>query len=336
LFEPRKVFVLLATYNGAEFLSDQIQSIQGQTISNWTLLVRDDGSVDNTRDVLEKLAAKDNRIRWIHDTRGGLGAAGNFGELMRVALVEDAEAIFFSDQDDVWLSTKMREQIDVLDKMEELHGRDTPMLVYSDLEVVDRWLQPIHHSFMRYQDLTHEAQSPVQVLLTQNFVTGCATVINRSLLKLAVPLPADVVMHDWWLALCAAVCGQIGYLPNSTLRYRQHESNQIGAQRFLAMMNPSSPRTRRWWKEGGRRLFKSIEQARLLSERIVSREIPCSREALSLLKRFAACAQEGRLRRLWTVSQLGLRRQGVLRQLLLYWRLLVSSRKAATDQGWKH
>jgi hypothetical protein len=329
LFEPRKVIVLLATYNGAEFLPDQIKSIQGQTFSNWTLLVRDDGSEDNTGDLLEKLAARDNRIRCIHDTRGGL--AGNFAELMRVAFVENAEVIFFSDQDDVWLSTKMMEQIDALDRLEELHGRETPILVYSDLEVVDRWLQPVHHSFMRYQGLTHEAQSPVRVLLTQNFVTGCATVINRSLLKLAVPLPANVVMHDWWVALCASVCGQIGHLPNSTLRYRQHDSNQIGARRISAMMDPLSPRTRKWWKEGGGRLFKSIEQAAVLSDRIVSRKVPCSMEALSLLKRFAACAQESRLRRLWTVSQLGLRRQGVLRQLLLYWRLLVSRRRAATE-----
>jgi len=323
--------VLLAAYNGVEFLSDQIQSIQGQTISNWTLLVRDDGSEDSTRDVLDTLAAKDARIRCIYDTRGRLGATGNFGELMRLAWVEGAEIVFFSDQDDVWLSTKMREQIDALDKMEESHGRDTPILVYSDLEVVDRWLQPIHHSFMRYQGLTHEAQSPLRVLVTQNFVTGCATVINRSLLKLAVPLPTDVVMHDWWVALCAAACGQIGYMSNPTLRYRQHDSNQIGAQRFLAMMNPLSLRTRRRWKEGGRQLFKSIGQAAMLSERIVSREVPCSVEALSLLTRFASCAQKGRLRRLWTVSHLGLRRQGVLRQLSLYWRLLVASRVAVMD-----
>ena len=330
MFEPRKVFVLLATYNGAEFLPDQIQSIQGQTFSNWTLLVRDDGSEDNTRDLLEKLAAKDKRIRCIYDTRGRLGAIGNFGELMRLAWVEGVEIVFFSDQDDVWLPTKMREQIDALEKMEESHGRDTPILVYSDLEVVDRWLQPIHHSFMRYQGLTHEAQFPLRVLVTQNFVTGCATVINRSLLKLAVPLPTDVVMHDWWVALCAAACGQIGHLPNPTLQYRQHDSNQIGAQRFLAMMNPLSLRTRRRWKEGGRQLSKSIRHAALLSERIVSREVPCSAEALWLLKRFAACAQEGRLRRLWTVFQLRLRRQGLLRQLLLYWRLLVSPRGAVT------
>ena len=331
MFESRKVIVLLATYNGAEFLSDQIQSIQGQTISNWTLLVRDDGSEDNTRDVLETLAAKDKRIRCIHDTRECLGAARNFGELMQVASVEGADIIFFSDQDDVWLPTKMMEQIDALGKMEDSYGRDTPILVYSDLEVVDRWLEPIHHSFMRYQGLTHEAKSPLRVLMTQNFVTGCATAINRPLLELAIPLPADVIMHDWWLALCAAACGQIGYLQNSTLQYRQHGSNQIGAQRFLYMMNPFSPRTRRRLKEGGRQFFKSIRQAALLSERIVSRGIPCSVKTLSLLERFAACAQEGRLRRLWTVSQLGLRRQGVFRQLSLYWRLLVSSRGAVTD-----
>lgn len=331
MFESRKVIVLLATYNGAEFLSDQIQSIQRQTISNWTLLVRDDGSEDNTRDVLERLAAKDKRIRCIHDTHGRLGIVGNFGELMRIAHVEGADYIFFSDQDDVWVSNKIADQLTYLMGMESRHGQKTPILVHSDLEVVSEQLERIHPSFMGYQGLNHEFHDPLRVLLTQNFVTGCATVINRPLLELAIPLPADVIMHDWWLALCAAACGQIGHLPNPTLRYRQHDSNQIGAQRFWAMMNPLSLRTRRRWKEGGRQLFKSIGQAALLSERIVLREIPCSVETLSLLKRFAACAQESRFRRLWTVSQLGLRRQGVLRQLLLYWRLLVLPRGAVPD-----
>jgi len=249
---------------------------------------------------------------------------------MRVASIEGAEITFLSDQDDVWLPTKMTEQIDALDKMEESHGRSTPILVYSDLEVVDRWLRPIHPSFMRYQGLMHETQFPVRVLLTQNFVTGCAAVINRSLLNLAMPLPVDVVMHDWWLALCAASCGQIGYMHNSTLRYRQHDFNQLGAQRIPALINPLSLRTRRWWKEGGKRLFKSIEQAASISERIVSRQVPCSGETLYLLKRYASCAQKGRLRRLWTVSQLGLRRQGMIRQVVLYWKLLMSCR-ATTD-----
>ena len=116
----------MAAYNGAEFLSDQIQSIQGQTISNWTLLVRDDGSEDNTSDVLEKLAAKDKRIRCIHDTCGCLGAARNFGELMRVALVEGADLIFFSDQDDVWVPDKIVRQLQCLQEMERQYGLSVP------------------------------------------------------------------------------------------------------------------------------------------------------------------------------------------------------------------
>jgi rhamnosyltransferase len=321
----------MATYNGAEFLSDQIQSIQGQTLSNWTLLVRDDGSEDNTRGLLEKLAAKDKRIRCIHDTRGCLGAVGNFGELMRIARAEKADYVFFSDQDDVWASNKITDQLTYLMEMESRYGQKTPILVYSDLEVVSEQLERIHSSFMGYQGLNHESRDPLRVLLTQNFVTGCATAINRPLVELALPLPADVIMHDWWLALCAAACGEIGYLENSLLLYRQHKSNQLGAQQYWSSINPWSSGTRKRRKAGGWPLFKSIGQAALLSERIVSREVPCSVETLSLLKRFAACAQEGRLRRLWTVSQLGLRRQGVLRQLLLYWRLLVSSHGAVTD-----
>ena len=126
MFESRKVIVLLATYNGAEFLSDQIQSIQGQTISNWTLLVRDDGSEDDTRGVLERLAAKDKRIRCIHDTRGCLGAARNFGELMRIARAEKADYVFFSDQDDVWASNKITDQLTYLMEMELRHGKRPP------------------------------------------------------------------------------------------------------------------------------------------------------------------------------------------------------------------
>src|SRR5512146_3142199 len=90
----RRIVILLAAYNGADLVSEQIRSIQRQTISNWTLFVRDDDSEDNTRDVLKKFAAEDKRIRYIHDKKGRLGAARNFGELMRLALEEGADAIF--------------------------------------------------------------------------------------------------------------------------------------------------------------------------------------------------------------------------------------------------
>ena len=331
MFDTLRIAILLGTYNGVRFVGEQLRSIQDQTVSSWTLLVRDDGSQDGTLEVVAEAARRDERIRFLRDTHGRLGAVGNFGELMRIAHAEGANYVFFSDQDDVWASNKIAGQLTHLMGMESRYGQKTPILVYSDLEVVSEQLERIHPSFMGYQGLNHESRDPLRVLLTQNFVTGCATAINRSLLELSNPLPVDIIMHDWWLALCAASCGEIGYLKNSLLLYRQHRSNQIGAQQYWSSINPWSSGTRRRRKAGGWPLFKPIGQAALLSERIVSREVSCSVETLSLLTRFAACAQEGRLRRLWTVSQLGLRRQGVLRQLLLYWRLLVSSRGTVTD-----
>ena len=331
MVEPRKIIILLATYNGAKFLSDQIQSIQGQTVSNWTLLVRDDGSKDNTRGVLETFAAQDKRIRCIADARECLGAVKNFGELMRIACEEEADYVFFSDQDDVWACNKIADQLKNLTEMESRYGQMTPSLAYSDLEVVSQQLERIHPSFMAYQGLAHEPRDPLRVLLTQNFITGCATAINRALLNLAVPLPSEVIMHDWWLALCAAACGRITYQPHTLVRYRQHGKNQIGAEGLVTMMNPLSAASGRRIARSEYYLLGSIRQSALLSERIVSREVPCPGETLRLLKRFAACAQQGCLRRLLTVTQLGLRRQGVLRQLLLYWRLIVSARRAVTD-----
>ncbi len=326
MLDAVRIVILLGTYNGGRFVGEQIRSIQGQTVSNWILLIRDDSSQDGTMEVIADFSRRDKRIRCIGDRLGRLGVVGNFGELMRIAQAESPDYIFLSDQDDVWMPNKIAAQLTYLKEMESQHGLKTPILVYSDLEVVSEQLERIHPSFMCYQGLTHESRDPLRVLLTQNFVTGCATVINRPLLELATPLPADVIIHDWWFALCAAACGRIEYLPHALVRYRQHGANQIGAEGFFTMANPLSDASERRMGRSGYYVFGSIKQAVLLSERVVSRGVPCSPESLWLLKRYAACAQEGRLRRLWTVFQLRLRRQGLFRQLLLYWRLLVSPR----------
>jgi rhamnosyltransferase len=324
LFDGVRIVILLGTYNGARFVEEQIKSIQRQTVNNWNLLVRDDASDDGTVELIAGLAKDDERIQWVKNGQGRLGIVGNFGELMRIAHSEGADYMFLADQDDVWTSTKLAEQLTYLRKMEECYGDNTPILVYSDLEIVDEQLRRIHPSFMSYQGLTHESRDPLRVLLTQNFVTGCATAINRPLLNLAVPLPPNVIMHDWWLALCGAACGQLAYLPQALLRYRQHGANQLGAEGLLTMLNPLSDASSRRLSRSEYYVSGSIGHAAILSERIVSRGVPCPAETLSLLRRFAACGQQGRLRRLWTVFELKLRRQGVLRQLLLYWRFLVS------------
>jgi glycosyltransferase involved in cell wall biosynthesis len=319
--ERKKILILLAAYNGEKYLSEQIQSIQGQTISNWTLLVRDDGSDDHSKDIIEDFAARDPRIRLLHDEREGRGTTKNFAALMQVALAEGADAIFFSDQDDIWLPHKIARQLQSLHEMEWQYAPGTPLLCYSDLEVVDQELHQIHPSFMRYEKLRHESQNPIHVLLTQNLVTGCAVVINRDLLEFVTPIPNEVNLHDWWLAICAAACGRIGYIDEPLVQYRQHSTNQIGALTVDRLVNLSAVRKR--LSNIQDYMLGPISQAKVLSDRIREEKVNCSDESLELLDGFISCLGQSTLRRLWTIYQLPLRRQGLWRKLLLFLRLLL-------------
>ena len=107
----QRICVLMGTYNGARFVRDQLRSIQEQTLSDWTILVRDDGSQDGTLEILLDCAKTDRRIRCVHDSYGRLGIVGNFGELMRIACLGAADYVFFSDQDDVWMPNKIAYQV---------------------------------------------------------------------------------------------------------------------------------------------------------------------------------------------------------------------------------
>jgi len=334
MFAARKIIILLATYNGEKYLADQIRSIQRQTISNWTLLVRDDGSQDNTRDVLHKFAGKDTRIRYVNDELGCLGTTRNFGALMRVALAEGADAVFFSDQDDIWLPHKIARQLQLIQEMERQYGPGTPLLCYSDLEVVDQNLHQIHPSFMRYENLRHESHNPIHVLLTQNLVTGCTVVINRNLLEFVTPIPTEITLHDWWLAICAAACGRIGYIDESLVQYRQHSRNQIGAITLDRLVNLSAARKR--LSKIQDYMLGPIRQAEVLRERIRGKQLNCSGESLELLDGFVSCLGQGTVRRLWTIYRLPLRRQGPWRKLLLFIRLLLMRNEAELRQLQHH
>lgn len=222
------VVILLSAYNGARYIDDQIESIRGQTFRNWKLLIRDDGSSDETRSVVIRHRAVDDRIELVNDDRGNLGPWASFGALLSVAKKADAHYVFLSDQDDVWLPTKIAIQLSALKAVEESRGHDHPVLVHSDLEVVDDSLALLHPSFREFQGISHDPDDPLQTLLVHNAVVGCTIAINRALLAWAVPVPPDSP-HDWWLALCAAASGTIVSSAERTVMYRQHNSNVIGA-----------------------------------------------------------------------------------------------------------
>lgn len=239
----KTVFILLATYNGAVYLSEQIKSIQAQTYQHWRILIRDDGSGDSTLDVIHEFVQDDVRIELISDLLGNQGVVRNFGCLMTVALEQNARYVAFCDQDDVWEQDKIRKQLAVLRDMENAYSSDFPALVFSDLVLADGQLSKINDSFMHHQGILDPGGVRLENLLYQNIVVGNTILMNSALLKLATPLPEGIHMHDWWTAQCAAACGGIRYIPERLVTYRLHGANIVGAPGIKAALNPLR---RRW------------------------------------------------------------------------------------------
>lgn len=224
------VQILLATFNGARFLEQQLDSLLNQTYSDWCILARDDGSTDSTLDILKAFAkANPGRLELLEDQERGLGAKGNFARLLEHST---APYIMFCDQDDVWLPQKVELTLTRMKALEDMHGEQTPLLVHTDLEVVNSDLQRIDFSFWRYQNLDPKVGEVWSRLLIQNMVTGCTTMLNRPLVKTSLPIPQEAIMHDWWIAIIAGLLGHIEAVPKATMLYRQHGKNDTGAKRW--------------------------------------------------------------------------------------------------------
>ncbi len=320
--QENKVVILMATYNGAEYVLDQIASLVAQHYSDWRLLIRDDGSCDATMGLIQGISRRDSRITVLEDEQGRMGVNGNFHVLLHAAYNTESDYFLLSDQDDMWSPDKMVQQLHAMTEQERLYPAK-PVLIHSDLMVVDQLLGTIHDSFMQYQGIQHETDA-LPVLLTQNFVTGCTMMINRKLLDIALPIPKESLMHDWWLALCAAVFGHIAYIDEPLVKYRQHPHNEVGAKHLGDFMDPVSGKWKRRWYEGRDNLFKSMRQAEALADRI--REHDPRNPNLALVEAYAALQNMPPLKRIRKLHQLGIHAQSKPRQALLLSRLLLTSK----------
>jgi glycosyltransferase involved in cell wall biosynthesis len=229
--QPCRVDTLLATYNGEQFVECQIESILNQMDSGCRLLIRDDGSSDGTRHLVQRFVSREPRRVVLVDDRGPkLGVCRNFGRLVECS---DADYIAFCDQDDVWLPGHISTPLARIQAVEQDVGANMPVLAHTDLVVVDENLQTIAPSFWSYSNIDPYHGSKLNRLLIQNVVTGCATMINRALTRWAFPMPRmGVPMIDWWLALVASAFGRIETIPAKTVLYRQHVNNLVGADRY--------------------------------------------------------------------------------------------------------
>jgi len=262
------ITVLLATYNGARYLPEQLASLAAQTLRPDRLVVRDDGSTDDGLRVVRDWGETQGiPVQWVPSTQR-LGPAQSFLAALRAVGVCDVT--LFCDQDDVWLPHKVERAARAL----ATAPAGTPRLYASRLEIVDQTLAPLGLSPM-------PRHLGFETIACESVLTGCTMAFNAPLAHLlASPPPDFMVMHDWWSALLAAGCGDIVYDPEPTLRYRQHASNTLGAgptglrklqARLATFLGPDSAQRSRQLREL-LRLHAAVlrPSARRLAEQLTS------------------------------------------------------------------
>jgi len=222
------VSVVVCTYNGEKFLREQLQSILEQTRPPDEIIISDDGSSDSTLEIVDEIrtsATTSNSQRWRVLTRETpVGVSGNFASTL---LEAGGDFIALSDQDDVWEP----------DRLERALGefRDSVLLVHSDATLIDASGQPMGTLMSALRLSGREKSSllrgrALDVLLRRNVITGATTVIRSSLVRQALPIPEGWV-HDEWLGLVASIQDGVVFVDSPLIRYRQHGSNEIGANK---------------------------------------------------------------------------------------------------------
>ena len=223
--------ILMATYNGEKYLCEQLDSILRQSNKNWRLIIRDDCSTDNTVTIIQEYQAQypDKVVLIQADSPSG-SAQNNFFQLIKYWQQHgDANYIMFADQDDVWMQNKIQRTLHHMQMLEQHYGRNIPLLVHTDLMVVDTELNVINPSMFAMQNMDAN-RNQLNHILVQNIVTGCTMMVNKPLLDMVAEIPQHAIMHDMWLALIAAAFGQIDFVDEAAILYRQHGNNANGAK----------------------------------------------------------------------------------------------------------
>ena len=241
------VNVLMSTYNGQQYLREQIDSLLMQKGVKVQIIVRDDGSTDDTKKILDEYQSK-GQLTWY--TGENLRTAKSFMDIVRK--VSDAPYYAFCDQDDVWKPEKLKRAIE---KIREIEKDDLPVLYNSDYQLVDAQLNPLPES-------NHKSTTTFNAAILSSCTTGCTVVFNKALQKyLSEYTPKYQAMHDSWACrVCLAVGGKVIFDENyKSLLYRQHGNNVLGDHRTL-----------------GTRL-------KLIFKRISTKECSASRQAQEIL-----------------------------------------------------
>jgi glycosyltransferase involved in cell wall biosynthesis len=207
------VAVVVATYNGATYLRQQLESIVQQTYKPSQIIIVDDDSLDDTLQVANNFAAHHPEVMVVqNETR--LGYIKNFEKGM---LIATASYVALSDQDDIWMPHKLETL---------LANIGDQMLAYSDSELIDANGQLLNQkmSSIKNQLAYH---TPIMYAIGA-WAPGHAMLLKKELVDKAAPFPA-LVTHDFWLGFVATCYSKVVYVNEPLVHYRQHTQNAIGA-----------------------------------------------------------------------------------------------------------
>lgn len=216
--------VVLGTYNLGRYLDEFMASLRAQDHAEWTLLVRDDGSKDDTPERLERWRAMlGSQIAFLPDSGAkNLGCPANFSRLLRAST---APYVMLADPDDVWLPSKLSRTLAAMQRCESAGGAQRPTLAHTDLTMVDEDLHVLARSFWRYQGLAPERGHAFSRMIVENQVWACTAMLNRPLVELVGDVPDASIHQDWWIAMVAAAFGRIVSLDEPTILWRRHSAN---------------------------------------------------------------------------------------------------------------
>lgn len=300
------ISIALCTCNGEKYITAQLDSLAAQSLLPDELVVLDDASVDATLEHVRAFALRAPFAVRIYEHQHPLGVSGNFSEAIGCC---QGDYIALCDQDDVWLPDKLQKSMLCMAETERCWGTGMPVLVHTDLRVVDDALQEIAVSMFRAQGLQNETDMcrALKVLLVQNYVTGCTVLFNRPLLKLACPLPVQAVMHDWWLALSAAAGGRIAFVDEPLILYRQHGGNQVGAKKYISW---NSVQRLFCWPDVYHHMGQAVCQSAALGQQLMCRQEQ-QNVVFSYLKALRSAS-------VVSVYRSGVHKQGALRNAFFY------------------
>jgi glycosyltransferase involved in cell wall biosynthesis len=307
-----QIEIALATFQGGRYLAEQLASLSRQTTPFLRLIVRDDGSSDGTVDMLCQSGAKGMEMTMLPNDGLRLGPSQNFSTILAATR---APHVALCDQDDLWSGTKLERLHAAMCAAEAAAPQGMPILVCSDLRLIDGRGHLLAPSYWRRQRYDPVRGSAFGSLLVMNCFPGCSMMVNRALLDRALPIPPGVVMHDWWLALVAGAAGSLITIREPQVDYRIHAQNAVGLPvRSIPGWLRSLAST-----EGVRSAMSAaILQARALEARLADQ--PDSPK-LDLLRTFCAIEGQGWIARRWTLVRNHIGKHGNLRQVNLLMRV---------------